>query len=556
MADDFDPVAFILDNNPSDDGSTDEFDIPGLDFSNETAGVFDDDEIPTARSPFKVDLSIKGFEPVEKTFQDTSTGVFDDPKYYKVLMGGEGQSAQRLHTLLSKYLTSKDPQDRVMYRQQIISAYWEFVKSLAPKMNISSTPMPKRMVLRYAVALPSLFTAEQKDMFSKAFFENVSGEPILYLDEWMQAIATGKLDLSATDEGPQRKSQMQNGGSAEQQYLMQLKSKNEGKLQSAESQLSAKESERTMVESELKSRIDNLCEHPNYVGLAPHKMTWSDAQRRLVGEIQDRLRALQKIDKELVKYLDEFQEAKDVGNSLDSKMADMPQEVQVDLSEIQKEMDTVRQMAKMTVGRKGNHFPVYSREFFHCLPNTTGFRENVIKTFTWIESIDPDCFVRIHKNQHNRIVPYTLLIPTYGDMGICWEPFNRYNRLTSRGRIAIPMYPRDLKIACLAAVADLRWQVAKAKAIDWTADGLTGQYYQWIESQKLKGDLKTYFIADYILWMTKESTGIQKLTKEVRNIFWRYIPFPQSLKDELGRRSPVYADLLQKDKNREMSDGY
>ena len=241
MADDFDPVAFILDNNSSDDGSTDEFDIPGLDFSNETAGVFDDDEIPTARNPFKVDLSIKGFEPVEKTFQDTSTGVFDDPKYYKVLMGGEGQSAQRLHTLLSKYLTSKDPQDSVMYRQQIISAYWEFVKSLAPKMNISSTPMPKRMVLRYAVALPSLFTAEQKDMFSKAFFENVSGEPILYLDEWMQAIATGKLDLSATDEGPQRKSQMQNGGSAEQQYLMQLKSKNEGKLQSAESQLSAKE---------------------------------------------------------------------------------------------------------------------------------------------------------------------------------------------------------------------------------------------------------------------------------------------------------------------------
>ena len=27
MADDFDPVAFILDNNPSDDGSTDEFDF-------------------------------------------------------------------------------------------------------------------------------------------------------------------------------------------------------------------------------------------------------------------------------------------------------------------------------------------------------------------------------------------------------------------------------------------------------------------------------------------------------------------------------------------------
>ena len=499
-------------------------------------------------------MSIRSFEPIDKVFQDTSTGVFDDPKYYKVLMGGEGDTAQRLHTLLSKYLTSKEPQDRIVFRQQIIGAYWEFVKTLAPKMMSSSTPMPKRMIMRFAVVLPSLFTAEQKDMFSKVFYENNSGEPILYLDEWMKAIATGKLDLSATDDVPVRKKDLT--GNAEQQYLMQLQSKNEGKLQSVESQLMAKENERTMTEAELKSRIDNLCEHPPYVGLAPHKMAWSDAQRRLIAEITERLRNLQRIDKELSKILNEFQDLKDIHTSLETKMADMPQQVEVNLGEIQKEMDTVRQMAKMTVGRKGNHFPVYSREFFHCVPNATGFRENVIQVFSWIESIDPDVFVRVHKNQKNRIVPYTLLLPTYGDMGICWEPFNRYNRLTSRGRIAIPMYPRDLKIACLAAVADLRWQVAKAKAIDWTSDGLTGQYYQWIESQKLKGDLKTYFIADYILWMTKEATGIQKLPKEVRGIFWRYMPFPQSLKDELGRRSPVYADLVQKDKNREMSDGY
>ena len=50
------------------------------------------------------------------------------------------------------------------------------------------------------------------------------------------------------------------------------------------------------------------------------------------------------------------------------------------------------------------------------------------------------------------------------------------------------------------AVADLRWQVAKEKAsYYWMEEGLTGQYYQWIESQKLKGDLKSYFISDYVL---------------------------------------------------------
>jgi hypothetical protein len=119
------------------------------------------------------------------------------------------------------------------------------------------------------------------------------------------------------------------------------------------------------------------------------------------------------------------------------------------------------------------------------------------------------------------------------------------------------MYPRDLKIAILMAVADLRWQVAKEKAsYYWMEEGLTGQYYQWIERQKLKGDLKAYFIADYVLWMTKEVEGVQRMDKELRAVFWRFVPFNQAKKDELKMRSPVYAELYQRDLNRAMSDGY
>ena len=157
----------------------------------------------------------------------------------------------------------------------------------------------------------------------------------------------------------------------------------------------------------------------------------------------------------------------------------------------------------------------------------------------------------------NRIVPYVILVPTYGDTGFCWEPFDRYNRVTSRGRIVVPMYPKSLQIAVLTAVADLRWQVAKEKAsYYWMEEGLTGQYYQWIDSQKLKGDLKEFFINDYVLWMTKESEGVQKLDKEVRGIFWRHMPFPQEIKDKLKTRSLVYQELCQRDVNRSMSDGY
>ena len=59
-----------------------------------------------------------------------------------------------------------------------------------------------------------------------------------------------------------------------------------------------------------------------------------------------------------------------------------------------------------------------------------------------------------------------------------------------------------------------------------------------------------------ILWMTKESSGTQKLEKEARGIFWRYVPFPQALKDDLKKRSMVYQELYQRDINRSMSDGY
>jgi hypothetical protein len=156
-----------------------------------------------------------------------------------------------------------------------------------------------------------------------------------------------------------------------------------------------------------------------------------------------------------------------------------------------------------------------------------------------------------------RIVPYVLLLPTYGDTGMCWEPFNRYNRLTSRGRIFVPMYPKSLQLAVIGAVADLKWQVAKEKAAYyWMEEGITGQFYQWFTEQKLKGDIKDAFVENYVLWLTKESEGVQRLDKDLRGIFWRHIPFSQEIKEKLKGRSMAYQELFQRDVNRSMSDGY
>ncbi|MBO5607072.1 MAG: hypothetical protein J5930_04180 [Treponema sp.] len=525
-----------------------DLDFEGRDKENNDQSDTSDGGIPS------VDLNVSQFKPIEKYFEDEPNPVFDDPKYYKTCFTGEDESAPRLHQLLSKYLTTQDRNDRSVYRQQIITAYWNFLRSLAPKMINTKTPLCKRMAMRFGMVLPSLFTPEAKDFFSRSVMNNETGEPILYMDEWIKEVAAGRLTPSVTDELPAKKK----GPGADQQRIQQLKSKNEGKLQSSENLLTSRENERNRLEQLVVDKFQMLTEHLPVIGLEGHTQPYSDEQRKMFSEINGVFHTLQKVDKELAGYLRELQEAKEIGYSLEAKSAEMPEEnTNVGLEEILSEMTTVRQMAKMTCGRQGNQFPILTKEFFHCLDKETGFRENVLRELAWIESIDPGCFCRIHRNVPNRIVPYVLLVPTYGDSGFCWEPFDRFNRITSRGRIIIPMYPRNLKIACLTAVADLRWQVAKEKAsFDWMSDGLTGQYYQYIEGKKMKGDVKQFFIEDYILWMTKESNGTQKLEKEVRAIFWRYLPFTQERKDELKKRSLIYAELYQRDINRSMSDGY
>ena len=516
----------------------------------------------SAKSIHEVDLSRKEFAPIEKFTSDTPSEVFNDTKYYKTALTGENQSAQRVHQILSKYLTCQDPKDRAVYRQQIVTSYWELLRGMVGKMGFLETPMPKKMLVRFGVLLPSLFKQETKDFFSKIYFENRENEPIMYVDEWFKEIASGRMNNSATDEKKQVKTANMTpdqAASAEQSRLMQLQAKNSGKLQSTENVLGIKDIERRMLEEELQRSVEDLCQHNSVLGLENHTAGYTEQQRRMLPQITDILHRLSKNDKELSKVLEEYKEAKATYDNVQDKInAGGGASVATnDTEAVKLEFETVRQMAKMTVGRRGNQFPLFTREFYHCTERGTGTRENVIDVLRWIESLDPGVFHRIHKNIPNRIVPYVLLVPTYGDRGFCWEPFDRYNRVTSRGRIVVPMYPKDLRIAVLTAVADLRWQVAKEKAsYYWMEEGLTGQYYQHFDQMKLKGDVKEFFIEDYILWMTKESTGVQRLDKDVRGIFWRNMPFPKELKEELRKRSLVYDELCKKDANREMSDGY
>jgi hypothetical protein len=514
------------------------------------SSIFDEPmEAEAAGEPQEVDILAEAFPPVTKRFEPVPHSNFNDPNYYKIALSGEGDIAQRVHTILQKYLNTKDPKDRSVYRQQLITAYWDFLLGVAKKAP-GHLPIPKKFLLRFGILHPTFLDAENRNFFAKIVVENELNQPVYYLDEWFKAIGTGVIRNSSTDEVRVAKSNAQI-------RLQQLLEKAMGKLDGSRGLLKAKDEERLHLEKILQDRVSSIFEHMPLDGLRDVSACYTDAQKRLFGEIQGIMKSLLRMDYDLELFLREYRQAEADVRTLREKVEEEGGGIAVDVRAVDTEFETIRQMVKLTIGRQGNHFPILSSEYFHCSPNDVGFRENIISQLTLIESIDPEAFCRSYRNRMNRIVPYVILVPSYGEMGICWEPFDRFNRATSRGRIAIPMYPKNLYIAILAAVADLRWQVAKEKAsYYWMEEGLTGNYYQWFTARKLKGDVKEYFIQDYIIWMTKEADAIQKLDKEIRGIFWRHMPFSKEVKDKLKNRSYVYQELYQRDINRSLSDGY
>jgi hypothetical protein len=495
------------------------------------------------------ELNAGGFPEITKVFEEKPLAVFTDPNYYKGVMSGEGDKAQRVHGILQKYLNTKDPKDKGVFRQQLTTAYWDFLSGIARK-AAGNLPDYKKFLLRFGILHPTLLNPEDRAFFAKLVVNNELNQPVYYLDEWFKAVGTGAVRNSTTDEAPAPRSNAS-------VKLQELLDKAQGKKDGARSLLKAKDDERISLEKVFQDRVKDVTDHYPLDVLPDIHSCYTEVQRRLFAELQEIIKNLLKIDHDIDMYLRDYYQAMEDVKTLEVKLREEGASAETDTKAVEKEFDTVRQMHKMTVGRQGNIFPVLVGEYFRCTPNDVAYRENVITMLAKVESIDPGAFCRPYKNRVNRIAPYVVLIPSYGEFGFCWEPFDRFNRATSRGRIALPMYPKSLYAALLAAVGDLRWQVAKEKAsYYWMEEGLTGNYYQWFQKMKLKADLKATFIDDYILWMTKESEGIQKLDKEVRGIFWRYMPFSQPLKEKLKERAFAYQELYQRDLNRAMSDGY
>jgi hypothetical protein len=489
-----------------------------------------------------------GFPKVAKRFEDKGHNAFDDPAYYKTILSDGSELAKRLHANFQKYSACKDPKDKPVFRQQVSTVFWDFLGNVAKNAG-GTLPRPKKYLLRFAMLHPGLLSAETRQMFSKVIDTNTLNQPVYYLDEWFGMIGRGDILPSTTDEAP-----VANSNTSAR--LTQLLEKANGKMEGTKGILRSKERERQVLEEKLRNDSEKILAERNQAVFEDVRSTYTDSEKRTLIEIQETCKSLIKCDREIDNMLKDYTDCEDDLRTIKGKIAEEGgRPANLDTQSVDTEFGTVRQLAKMTVGRQGNGFPILTGEFYHNLANSVGIRENVISILSWIESIDGDAFIRVYKNKPGRVVPYVILIPSYGDNGWCWQPMDKNNKATGRGRVCVPMYPKNLTIAVLTAIADFRWQAAKEKAAYmWMEEGVTGNYYQWFQNQKLKGDVRMYFIQDYILWMTKEAEGVQKLDKELRGTFWRYLPFTQAVKEKLKDRNLIYQELYQRDLNRAKSD--
>ncbi len=494
----------------------------------------------------KVDLSKEAFPAVTKFSEDRTNPLFSSKEFYKSVLSGEGESSKRVHSLLSQFLNASDPKDKSMYRAKLISAVWNLASSIVSK--YSSLTQPKKFFLRYGFLLPTLVSREQREIIGKIVVDNNSGEPFYYFDEWLSKVASGQISTSAVDEVKQVRN---NQGAKIRAQIEKAKGTMEFHLGEIQNRIKDIEN----AEEELREKSKILSLHQIYDdGL---KAPYDAGQKNAISDIINVCRFLTNKDKELGVSYTAYENAQNQLTEFEQRANQEGVSPGLNSKTLESEFNTVRQMIKMVIGRQGNHIPFLMKQYFRSNIRDIGTRENVIMEFAAVEAIDEGLFKRTFKRQTNRIVPYIILVPGYGERGICWEPFEKFNRATSRGRIAIPIFPKDLKIAVITAAADLRWQVAKEKSQHyWMEEGLTGRYYQWFTEKKMRGDVRESFIQDYLLWITKESEGTQKLDKDVRGIFWRNIPFRQELRDTLRKRGFVYNELYKKDVNRSLSDGY
>lgn len=256
-----------------------------------------------------------------------------------------------------------------------------------------------------------------------------------------------------------------------------------------------------------------------------------------------------------VYYLDEWLEAVAMGRHRFSSIDEIalggskPDHNATGAKALGYELLNAPQMHRMTVGARANPVSVlmggYCRD---SRDNPPMIRERVIEAFRQIKRCDTRMLLRKRKGGEYEVQPIFVILPGYGQLGGCWEPWNPGRKKDTGPRICVPAFPprSGLKAMC-RGMADYRWEYAKADAMHyWMTEGLAGNWLSLFSPKEQRMDLKEVFIETYFHWVRHESNRIPKIDKRFREFFWHNIPFGGDVKQGL-MGSGLFTRLIELD---------
>lgn len=469
----------------------------------------------------------------------------------KLLKGVSPDFCEQFLQMKNQYETCKIKEDKRLYKDKLSNLFWELYTIIATMIN-AELGSAKRLFLRYGlVDLRNLTPEDQKFILSQPIEPvNYESETIFYVDDWLQGIVDGKIKASfgdETEDSNDNKSLSFNDDKKEKYFSL---------LEVEQGRFDGFKQSRETIFGQLKNSLDIMMDDSLNTDI-PYKGVPTQTQTKALDELVYFHKEIKKLNKEMKTSASTMVKAQ---QSIDEMKGTQDNSGTENFRElltktIKREVASIRQMVKMTVGRQGNNTPFLTSSF---LPRDTKdyfFRKTVkTKIDHWL-SFDPEVFLRTYRGEQMNIMPYIILVPGYGTTGICWEPLDSNNKKFGRGRISLPIFTKTPDFSLLTAMGDLRWQVAKEVAsYYWMEEGITGRYYGYYLEAKLKGDLKTLFINDYLLWMIKETQGVQKLEQDARYVFWRFVPLPDEKKIELSKKGYYYNQLWEKEQVWRKSD--
>jgi len=435
-----------------------------------------------------------------------------EQEYFEKLLSGIEPGLKEEFLFLKK----QHEENFTEFKDQFTEVFWKVYEAVAQQLEEDST-LEQKFFLRLGLVDPRYLSREDLEKVKECMISE-ENDTFYYVDEWLLAIKKKKINQSTFEDVIQDQPGQLPPKTYDYTWI--------------EKEYDRKLYERTIEEEKLRDLVKGI------QGKGPY----SKGVYVIFDEIIKSIGRLKKLDNDVNTLFDTLQKAKE-----QSQKAQLISKV--DKSIGLTEPYVIRQMVKKVVGKIGIQYQALISNYLRDI-NKIFSKKAALKLFDSFRLLDPTTLTRSMKGTELFMPPYVLLVPGYGENGFCWEPVEGLN-IYGRGRIVVPIFSRKGVEPFYQAFGEYRWKLEKELSFGrWMEEGLTGEYYQYLEENKIKGQPAEYFVKDYILWLTKEASGIQKIEKPVREIFWRYIPFDDSIKEKLSKVSYVYQQLWEKDLRR------